>query len=503
MRKSTFATGFISLSVLLSLQLSPLSEHQVESVNAKSTETSKVNVDGEREMNFNADWWFKQDADDSLDGAEDPDFDDSDWRQLDLPHDWSIEQDFNEDSPATHEGGYLDGGTGWYRKSFTIPESMEGKQISIDFDGVYMNSTTYLNGKKLGTYPYGYNAFSYDLTDVLHTDGRENVLAVKVENTQPSSRWYSGSGIYRNVHLTVTDPIHIARNGTYVTTPDLESTYQDGKADINIQTEIANDSDEETLVMVKSTILDEDGEIVAEVESDEDTADSNETILFEDKTAIDDPKLWDLDTPYQYNLVTEVVVDGEVVDTDNTRFGVRYFDFDADDGFSLNGENMKLHGASMHHDNGALGAEVNSRAIERQIEKLKKMGVNAIRSTHNPASPELLELANKKGILIVDEAFDTWDHSKKEYDYGRFFSKHSNRFDMTWAEHDIKEMVDRGKNEPSVIMWSIGNEIPETNTNKGVETAKKLVKWVKEIDTTRPTTIGEDKTRGIEIGGDD
>lgn len=493
MRKTMLVTGFISISLLLllSVQLPLFDGSKTKSANAKSTSATKVKYNGERKLNFNKDWQFKRETDESLDNAKEPDFDDSSWRKLDLPHDWSIELDFNPDSPATYEGGYLDGGTGWYRKSFTVPESMEGRQVNVDFDGVYMNSTVYLNGKKLGTYPYGYNSFSYDLTDNLYTDGRENVLAVKVENTQPSSRWYSGSGIYRNVHLTVTDSIHVARNGTFVTTPDLENTYDDGEANVNIDTDVDNTSSEKTPIKVKSTIRDEDGKIVAEAKSKEKIAKGNSSVEFEDETTIDNPKLWDIDNSYRYNLVTEILADGQVVDTYETKFGVRYFDFDEDDGFSINGEDMKLHGVSMHHDNGALGAVANSRAVERQMQILKKMGVNAIRSTHNPASPELLEAANQEGLLVIDEAFDAWDQNKKEYDNGRFFSEHSDRFDSTWGEHEIKEMVDSAKNEPSVIMWSLGNEIPDTATPEGVDIAKDLNKWVKEIDETRPTTVGQ------------
>lgn len=454
----------------------------------KAVEENEVNYGGERSINFNDSWRFKRETDGKMDGVQDPDFDDTSWRQLNLPHDWSIELDFNPDSPATHEGGFLDGGTGWYRKTFTIPSSMKDKRISIEFDGVYMNSTTYLNGKELGTYPFGYNAFAYDMTENLYTDGRENVLAVKVNNEQPSSRWYSGSGIYRNVHLTVTDPVHVKRHGTFVTTPDLETDYEEDKADVNIETKVNNESDQSVNAEVKSTIYDEDEESVATVASEAKELEKGKVTLFEDTTTIDEPILWDIDDPYRYKLVTEVIINDEVVDTYETPFGVRYFEFDADEGFSLNGEYMKLHGASMHHDQGALGAETNARAVERQMQIMKDMGVNAIRVTHNPASPELLESANKLGLLVIDEAFDTWNQSKKEYDYARFFSE--------WAEHDIKEMVDRGKNEPSIIMWSIGNEIYDTDSASGVKTAKDLVSWVKEIDTTRPTTLGEDKTRG-------
>ena len=456
-----------------------------------TTPSHAVKYDGERRINFNDDWRFQRETSGKIAGAENPTFDDSSWRQLNLPHDWSIELDFNPKSLATHEAGYLDGGIGWYRKTFTVPSTMEGKQISIDFDGVYMDSTAYLNGESIGTFPFGYNAFSYDISDKLYTDGRENVLVVKVNNTQPSSRWYSGSGIYRNVHLTVTEPIHVARYGTFVTTPDLETAYAQGKANVNIETKVNNESGESAEIKVKSTIYDADGKSVSTMESEAKTGKDGKVTQFEDNMVIDNPELWSTDNPYRYKLVTEVVVDKKIVDQYETPFGVRYFEFDANEGFTLNGEYMKLHGVSMHHDLGALGAATNARAVERQMQIMKDMGVNSIRVTHNPASPELLEAANNLGLLVVEEAFDSWNQSKKTYDYSRFFS--------SWAEHDIKEMVDRGKNEPSIIMWSIGNEIYDTNNASGVTTAKNLVRWVKEIDMTRPTTIGEDKTRGDKV----
>lgn len=442
-------------------------------------------------INFNENWRFKLETSGSIVGAQKTDFDDSSWRLLHLPHDWSIELDFSQNSFATHEGGYLDGGIGWYRKTFTVPESVKGKRISIDFDGVYMNSTTYLNGEILGTYPFGYNAFSYDISDKLYFDGRVNVIAVKVNNTQPSSRWYSGSGIYRNVYFTVKNPIHVARYGTFVTTPNLETAFTEGRADVKIKTKVSNESGELAKIQVKSTIYDETGEAVSLVKSEAKSAAAGVTITFEDNTFIEQPTLWSIDHPYRYKLVTKVMVGGQTVDTYETLFGARYFTFDENEGFSLNGKYLKLHGVCMHHDLGALGAATNARAVERQMQIMKDMGVNAIRVTHNPASPELLEAANNLGLLIVDEAFDCWAQSKKTYDYGRFFT--------TWAEHDIKEMVERGKNEPAIIMWSIGNEIYDTTCADGVEAAHNLVRWVKEIDTTRPTTIGEDKTRGDKV----
>lgn len=450
----------------------------------------------ERKINFNDGWRFQRETNGSIAGAQTPAFDDSAWRELNLPHDWSIELDFNPNSPATHEGGFLDGGIGWYRKTFTLPESMAGKSISIDFDGVYMNSSTYLNGRLLGTYPYGYNPFSYDISELVYTDGRENVLAVKVNNTQPSSRWYSGSGIYRNVYLTVTNPIHVARYGTFVTTPELESAYAEGRADVSIQTKVANDSVHSAEVKVKSTIYDAAGTPVSTVESESKTAAPDSVAVFEDVTVIHNPTLWSIENPYRYTLVSEVIAGGQIVDTYETRFGARYFEFDNDDGFSLNGEYMKLHGVSMHHDLGALGAAVNYRAVERQMQIMKDMGVNAIRTTHNPASPELLEVANNLGLLVIEEAFDAWKVSKKPYDYARFFSVWSDRFQSTWAEHDIKEMVDRGKNEPAIIMWSLGNEVYDATSASGGPTAVQLNQWVKEVDTTRPTTIGQNAIRG-------
>lgn len=441
-------------------------------------------------MNFNDNWLFTREIDAPIVGAEENNFDDSAWRELNLPHDWSIELDFNPKSPATHEGGFLDGGIGWYRKRFTLPSALNRERIFINFDGVYMNSTTYINGQPMGTYPFGYNGFQYDITDHVNFD-EENVIAVKVNNTQPSSRWYSGSGIYRNVTLTHKNPIHIPRHGTFVTTPLLEETFSKGHADVRIETRVTNTSNEESNVKIRSTVLDAHNEVITQVESDVNPVASGTDVLFEDQTVIDNPILWDLDQPYRYKLVSEVIADDQVVDTYETPFGVRYFDFDADEGFSLNGNYMKLHGVCMHHDLGALGAATNARAVERQMQIMQDMGVNAIRVSHNPASPELLEACNNLGLLVIEESFDCWSLSKKQYDYGRFFGE--------WAEHDTKEMVHRGKNEPCIIMWSIGNEIYDTTGENGVKIAEDLVRWVKEVDTTRPTTIGEDKTRGDKV----
>lgn len=444
-----------------------------------------------RKLHFSEGWRFQLEDGESLVEARQKGFNDSAWRRVNLPHDWSIELDFNPESASTHEGGYLDGGIGWYRKTFALPQWTAGKKLSIDFEGVYMNSTVYLNGEVLGTYPYGYNAFTYDITDKVFTDGRENVLTVRVENIQPSSRWYSGSGIYRNVYLTVTNVVHVDRYGTFVTSPDLEEELKQNRACVSLKTKVKNDSKDQSSVTVKSVIYDGDGNVVATSETEDMVIESGAIGQFEDRAYIHNPKLWSTSEDNRYRLVTEVVADGQLMDVYETKFGLRYFSFDSNEGFSLNGQYMKLHGVCMHHDLGALGAAVNDRAVERQMQIMKDMGVNAIRVTHNPAAPELIEICNRLGLLVIEETFDTWNLSKKEYDYGRFFAQ--------WAEHDTKEMVDRNKNEPSIIMWSIGNEIYDTTSPEGVEIVRSLVKWVKEIDTTRPTTIGEDKTRGDKV----
>ena len=451
--------------------------------------------EAEREVNFNEGWRFLLG---NPSNANDSRFDDSDWRQLDLPHDWSIELDFDRNSPSTHEGGYLNGGTGWYRKTFVLPAEWADKRVSIDFGGVYMDSTVYVNGDQVGNHPYGYTPFSYDITDRVTADGvTENVVAVKVVNQQPSSRWYSGSGIYRDVSLTVTEPVHVGRYGTFLTTPDLEEKNGTGEVTVNAQTDVVNDTEQAVEAVVTTTLYDPDGQEAARGTADAQTVAVGETVLVEQEIPVTDPVLWSTKEPNLYQAVTEIEVGGEIVDTYQTTFGFRWYQFDPDTGFSLNGTDMKLHGVCMHHDQGALGAVANYHAIERQMRMMKEMGVNAIRVTHNPAADELLEVCNKLGLMVIDEAFDTWYGTKKAYDYGRFFEKActdpSAEPGMTWAEFDIKTMVDRGKNDPCVIMWSLGNEIGETNQAKGLTTARNLNGWIKEIDPTRLTTIGENK----------
>lgn len=309
----------------------------------------------ERSTNFNEGWQF---ALGENTGAEKIDYDDSSWRTLDLPHDWSIEFDFDYSSPATSECGYLDGGTGWYRKTFVLPESMAGKQISIDFGGIYMDSTVYVNGAYVGNYPYGYMPFSYDITDKVVCDGKtENVIAVKVVNQLQSSRWYSGSGIYRDVHLTVTDKVHVDRYGTYITTPNIETEYQNCTGTAHVVTDIVNDTADAATVSVRSTVVDMDGNAVNEpVTTEAMEIAAGQTSSFTQDLTVSSPKLWSVDSPNLYQVKTEVLVGEDVVDTYFSRFGFRWIKFTTDNGFYLNGEWIKLNGVCMHHDQGALGA---------------------------------------------------------------------------------------------------------------------------------------------------
>ena len=479
---------------------------------ARSTETfaspeETINVassdlaDG-RSINFNSDWKFYKG---SVSNGQSNTLDDSTWRTLDLPHDWSIEGNFTTQGEA--ESGFLLGGTGWYRKTFKLSEKYKNKNISIEFGGVYMNCTVYVNGTELGTHPYGYTPFAFDLTKYLKYDGTNNVIAVKVNHQVPSSRWYSGSGIYRDVNLVVTDNVHVKRYGTKVTTPDLES-QKNGAVTVNIETEVKNEENSSASVTVKNIVYNSSDQVVATTESDA-TISANSESTISQSTSVSNPSLWSTDSPTLYYVKTQIVKDGTVIDEYTTNFGFRYFNFNRNTGFSLNGQKMKLKGVCMHHDQGALGSVANYNAIERQVKKLKQMGANAIRVTHNPASDELLEICNKEGIMVIEEAFDGWARSKNgnSNDYSQYFNTKidsNNKImdgnsSMTWAEFDIKQMVDRGKNNPCIIMWSLGNEILEgasTSTDNNYATyAQNLINWVKEIDTTRPTTIGDNNSK--------
>lgn len=405
-------------------------------------------------------------------------FNDSDWRVLNLPHDWSIEGNFSEEHPATPGGGALPGGIGWYRKRFTLPESEEDKLIFIDFDGIYENSEVWINGYYLGKRPYGYSSFRYELTPLLNYGEKENVIAVKVDNShQPNSRWYSGSGIYRNVHLVHANKIFVDHWGTFITTPKITKE----SAEINIKTNIRKKVEEKQQITLKTVIYDDCGKKIGITSSEVTLKDSVNTI--EQKFNFLLPKLWSVENPNLYKAVSQIEHEGEILDDYETTFGIRYFNFDSEKGFFLNGKHVKIKGVCNHHDLGCLGAAVNKRAIERQLEILKEMGCNGIRTSHNPPAPELLDLCDRMGFIVMDEAFDMWEKGKTEFDYHLAFEE--------WHKKDLEDLIKRDRNHPSVFIWSIGNEVMEQwnkEDSSGSVIAKRLASIVKNLDPTRPIT---------------
>jgi beta-galactosidase len=446
---------------------------------------------GERSVDFDGGWRFALVNTTGADAAE-PGAKDGAWRTVDLPHDWSIGLDPTAGPNTTAGTGYLPGGLGWYRKTFTLPASMAGKKLSIEFDGVYMDSSVYFNGKLIGAHPYGYTGFNVDLTPLAHTDGRTaNVLDVKVRNQVPSSRWYSGSGIYRDVHLVVTDPVHVTRHGTVVTTPNLATTIKSGYATVHVDTAAVSEAGDVNAALAV-TVRDAGGKAVASGQGTVQLGGKARTTGLD--LRLDHPNLWSTDSPYLYTVDTALSVGGRVVDQTSTRFGVRWVVFDAAHGFSLDGKPMKLHGVDMHHDLGALGSAVDLDAVRRQMQIMKSMGVNALRTSHNPPSPQMLQVCEELGIVVMDEAFDTWRTPKVKYDYGRFFDANS--------DADVTEMVAAARNSPAVVMWSIGNEIPDsTSVSIGVPIAKRLIADVRAADPTRPVVMGSDKYRSVPADG--
>jgi len=424
---------------------------------------------------FNQDWRFH--LGDVSDGQR-PDLDDSQWRTLNVPHDWSIEGAFDEKSPAGTGGGALNGGIGWYRKTFTVPLSSKGKSVFIDFDGVYRNSEVWINGNYLGKRPYGYSSFQYELTRFLNFGNKQNVIAVKVDNSQqPNSRWYSGSGIYRNVWLTTVNEIHVDHWGTWISTPEVN----DRSATVAVETSVRNQSSQDALVEVVTEIYDAGGRQVARDVAMQAIGKLN-TATVARKLSLFNPTLWSDEHPYLYKAVALVRLSGRIVDRYETPFGVRSFNFDIKKGFFLNGKPVKIRGVCDHHDLGALGSAVNTRALERQLEMLKAMGVNGIRTSHNPPAPELLELADKMGFIVMDEAFDMWKKEKTKFDYHLDWDE--------WHKRDLEDLILRDRNHPSVIIWSIGNELAEqwTSDPQAGIISKELVSIVKSLDRTRPVT---------------
>jgi beta-galactosidase len=425
---------------------------------------------------FTADWKFHLG---DVPDAQEPVFNDTQWRTLNLPHDWSIEGPFSKDNPATAGGGALPGGLGWYRKSFTMPASDTNKIITIEFDGVYRNSEVWINGHYLGKRPYGYSSFHCVLTPFLKFGDEKNVVAVKVDNSQqPNSRWYSGSGIYRNVRLLSTQKVHVVHWGTFVTT----SEVTEKSAKVRLATKIANASGIEQPVSLRTAIIDEHGAQVAEGTVESIAAQKSGCEVVQE-LLVSNPVLWSIETPRLYKAVTTVFLNGKECDTYETPFGIRTFLFDREKGFVLNGKYMKIKGVCNHHDLGCLGAAVNRRALERQLEILKAMGVNGIRTSHNPPAPELLDLCDTMGFIVLDEAFDMWKVKKTEFDYALNWDE--------WHRRDLEDMVLRDRNHPSVFMWSIGNEVMEQwkeNASLGVPITNELAAIVRGLDATRPVT---------------
>ncbi|HLH51996.1 MAG TPA: glycoside hydrolase family 2 TIM barrel-domain containing protein [Verrucomicrobiae bacterium] len=432
---------------------------------------------GRQETLFDRGWRFHRGG---AQGAEASFFDDSSWRAVDLPHDWSVEDLPGADSPFDRDaisqvsGGFTVGGTGWYRKAFTLPADAKGRRVIVEFDGAYMNAKVWLNGGELGTHPYGYTPFWFDITDKVSLTGT-NWLTVKISNEGENSRWYSGSGIYRHVWLRFLNPVHVAHDGIYIATPRIDS----GSAQVRIQMRLANQSPSATRIRVMNRVLGTRGEEVTRAETEQAVA-AKDMQEVTQELVVQNPGLWSVEHPVLYTNITELYQDQQLLDRLATPFGFRQIRFDLERGFSLNGQPLKLQGGCLHHDNGPLGAKSYDRAEERKVEILKAGGFNAVRCAHNPPAPAFLDACDRLGLLVLDEAFDMWDIGKNPNDYHLSF--------RDWWEKDLRNMVERDRNHPSVILWSIGNEIPGKETPAVAESAKTLSAFVRKLDPTRPVT---------------
>ena len=412
-------------------------------------------------------------------GAEQPKFDDHTWRRVDLPHDWSIEGTPSRDAPGGGRVGYFPTGIGWYRKAFRLPAGAGGREAWLEFDGVYMNSDVWINGVHLGNRPYGYSSFAYDITK--HLIPGINLVAVRVDNSlQPNSRWYSGSGIYRHVWLTIVDRLHVAHWGVSVTTPQVDTAG----AVIVVHTSIENDYAAGRNGVLRTRILDRQGLDLALTDATFSMAPGSRNEV-EHRLRVKEAQLWSVDSPRLYTVRSEIVVAGRVVDVTTTPFGIRTIAFDKDRGFLLNGQHVKLKGVNLHHDGGAVGAAVPERIWERRLELLKAMGANAIRTSHNPPAPEFLDLCDRLGFLVMAEAFDEWTIGKVPHGYHEHFAE--------WSERDLTDFIHRDRNHPSIVLWSAGNEIGEQSAPDGAQVLSRLVGIFHREDPTRPVTTGNDQ----------
>ncbi len=422
---------------------------------------------------FDLDWRFALD----VAGCQGIDFDDAPWRRVNLPHDWSVELPRKADAPSGWDGGYAQDGVGWYRKRFTLTPEQRGQRVYLEFEGVYHNAECWLNGRCLGVHPNGYTSFMLDLTPLLDQDG-ENVLAVRVDcSSHKHTRWYAGSGIYRHVWLLTAGAVHVAHWGLSVTTPEVTDTA----ATVAAKTAVVNDGDADRALTVRWSIVDPDGQRVADAAA-EVTVPAHATADAVADIVVSQPRRWSPDTPHLYRLTTEVGDGAACLDSETTTFGIRTLEFTVDKGFLLNGEPLNMRGGCVHHDCGVLGSAAIDRAEERKIEVLKASGYNAVRTAHNPPSPAFLDACDRLGMLVMDEAFDVWNAEKIPYDYHRFFGK--------WWHDDLDSMLLRDRNHPSVVIWSIGNELIERMRPEGAAIARMLADHVRAVDPTRPVTAG-------------
>lgn len=425
-------------------------------------------------------------------------YDDSNWESVRVPHDWAIYGPFDKSNDIHRMAIVQDGqtsaiehygrtgglpftGAGWYRINFTIPEFSDSKRVTVKFDGAMSNARVYVNGKEAGFWPYGYNTFYFDITDLLNDNGRDNTLAVRLENLEEGSRWYPGAGLYRNVHIITTNDSHIPVWGTYITTPEVNDEF----AKVDVKTKVVTageDYNGKGVYKLVTEILDGDAKLVSSTESVLTTFDQNE---FSQTLIVENPKLWDIKQPNLYKAVSKLYKDDQLVDEYNTTFGIRTTEVVADKGFYLNGRLVKFQGVCLHHDLGPLGAAVNDAAIRRQIRIMQDMGVNAIRTAHNMPSPDFVRIADEMGMMVMAESFDSWRIPKVRNGYNLYFDE--------WAEKDLVNLIHNFRNSASVIMWCIGNEVEEQSHPQGAKVARFLQDIVKREDPTRPITNGMDR----------
>jgi beta-galactosidase len=434
----------------------------------------------ERKQNFDVRWkFFKGD----VEGAQSPTFHDAEWTTLDLPHDWSIEGPFSEDAPAAGTGAYLPTGIGWYRKQFFLPMAAHGRRVIIEFDGVYQRSEVWINGVSVGMRPYGFTTFSYDLTPHLAPRGKPNLIAVRVDNSlQPNCRWYSGSGIYRHVWLITTNPIHLAQWGTCIRTPNI--TEQ--SAEVEVTTRVRNEGEQDATCDLLIEILGPTGNVVQQGTQTMPVPRGADA-TFSHRLEVASPQLWSGSTPHLYQTRSTLKANGTQLEQQTQTFGIRYFAFDVNRGFLLNGEHVKMNGVCIHGDCGSVGTAVPERMWERRLELLRSMGCNAIRLSHNPPAPELLDMLDRMGFLVMAEAFDEWKQPKiqtPDYGYHKYFDE--------WSARDMTAMIERDRNHPSIVIWSAGNEVPDQTDPRGPETLQQLLDIIRKQDPTRPVTVACD-----------